>query len=469
MMSWANSSSPSPSLSLTTTTTTSRGAPVIPAMAAGSRFFPKSSTATNILSPTFASQINSGDPVRASVAHLLVRACTLPCSTAAQAFSQLVQPTARFQLALDALLPVLNSSVELAQRILVSFILYSMYAPYPISLNPFKSALYATFVKERGCCTEFAAEGGFSENEQLVWVLWKILKGDGNDIGPYTPSTLSRSPLLPELRASNLFLEEESLLGPDPTEAGIPDRGTTQQARVLDLKGASAGQSSTAATEPQISPEEDERNERIAHGMKLLLAARDRTLTLTEQRILTPLIPNLTSPPVITSMDLPPIVAHNPNIAYQLVLALLTSNPLNAQPQGPSAYIDALKQLPPTLPSFDLLVRLLQDTTTLTDSATGGKTTVTDVVHVEVLGRFIHESIKWLENAEREEREGLISDDRFAKGVQNLCRFYASLIRLSVVDTTSDADTTEMVHFTLRNARFEEANALYRILASGRF
>lgn len=438
---------------------------------AGSRFFPKSSTATNILSPTFASQINSGDPVRASVAHLLVRACTLPCSTAAQAFSQIVQPTARFQLALDALLPLLNSSVELAQRILVSFILYSMYAPYPISLNPFKSALYATFVKERGRCTEFAAEGGFSENEQLVWVLWKILKGDGNDIGPYSPSTLTRSPLLPELRASNLILEEESLLDSDPNDAGISDltrRGTTQQPRVLD-PGTSAGQSLTATTEPHISPEEDERNERIAHGMKLLLAARDRTLTLTEQRILTPLIPNLTSPPMITSMDLPPIVAHNSNIAYQLVLALLTSNALNAQPQGPSAYIDALKRLPPTLPSFDLLVQLLRDTTTLTDFATGGKTTVVDVIHLEVLGSFIHECIKWLENAEREEREGLISDDRFAKGVQNLCRFYASLIRLSVVDTTSDADTTEMVHFTLHNARFEEANALYRILASGRF
>ncbi|KAI6118290.1 hypothetical protein F5141DRAFT_1000219 [Pisolithus sp. B1] len=486
-MSWANSSSPSPSLSLTTTTTTSRGVPVTPAMA-GSRFFPKSSTATNILSPTFASQINSGDPVRASVAHLLVRACTLPCSTAAQAFSQIVQPTARFQLALDALLPLLNSSVELAQRILVSFILYSMYAPYPISLNPFKSALYATFVKERGRCTEFAAEGGFSENEQLVWVLWKILKGDGNDIGPYSPSTLTRSPLLPELRASNLILEEESLLDSDPNDAfvvlygwllaatfdffrGISDltrRGTTQQPRVLH-PGTSAGQSLTATTEPHISPEEDERNERIAHGMKLLLAARDRTLTLTEQRILTPLIPNLTSPPMITSMDLPPIVAHNSNIAYQLVLALLTSNALNAQPQGPSAYIDALKRLPPTLPSFDLLVQLLRDTTTLTDFATGGKTTVVDVIHLEVLGSFIHECIKWLENAEREEREGLISDDRFAKGVQNLCRFYASLIRLSVVDTTSDADTTEMVHFTLHNARFEEANALYRILASGRF
>ncbi|KAI6030120.1 hypothetical protein EDC04DRAFT_2869041 [Pisolithus marmoratus] len=486
-MSWTNSSSPSPSL--TTTTTTSRGVSITPAMA-GSRFFPKSSTTANILSPPFASQISSGDPVRASVAHLLVRAYTLPCSTAAQAFSQLVQPTARFQLALDALLPLLNSSVELAQRILVSFILYSMYAPYPISLNPFKSALYATFFKERGHAAQVAAEGGFSENEQLVWVLWKILKGDGNDIGPYSPSTLTRSPLLPELRASNLFLEEETFSDSDLTQMyviatfgwlpattfdffrDIPDltqEGTAQEARILDLKGASADQSLIATSEPYISPEEDERNERIAHGMKLLLTGRDRTLTLTEQRILTPLIPNLTSPPVITSMDLPPIVAHNPNIAYQLVLALLTSDPLNAQPQGPSAYIDVLKHLPPTLPSFDLLVRLLQDTTTLIDPTTGGKTTVADVVHVEVLGRFIHESIKWLENADREEREGLISDDRFAKGVQNLCRFYTSLIRLSVVDTTSDADTTEMVHFTLRNARFEEANTLYRALATGRF
>jgi hypothetical protein len=39
---------------------------------------------------------------------------------------------------------------------------------------------------------------------------------------------------------------------------------------------------------------------------------------------------------------------------------------------------------------------------------------------MEVLGRFIHEAINWLERAEREEREGNISDDRFAKGVQNV-------------------------------------------------
>lgn len=50
------------------------------------------------------------DPVHASVSRLLDRAYSLPCSTAAQAFTQLVQPTARFQVALDAVLPVLDTS-----------------------------------------------------------------------------------------------------------------------------------------------------------------------------------------------------------------------------------------------------------------------------------------------------------------------------------------------------------------------
>ncbi|KAF8439699.1 hypothetical protein L210DRAFT_3480132 [Boletus edulis BED1] len=441
--------------------TASRVSPITPAMA-GSRLFSKSSSASNILAPTFPGQISSGDPVRASVAHLLVRAYTLPCSTAAQAFSQLVQPTARFQLALDALLPLLSSSIELAQRILVSFILYSMYAPYPMSLNPFKSALYATFLKERGYATMVAAEGGFSDNEQLVWVLWKILKGDGNDIGPYSPSTLTRSPLLPELRASNLFLDEENF-----TETSTPEPSHQGESEAPIQAPKPKPPSPAQTDEVKVTLEEDGEKERIAQGMKLLLAARGRVLTLTEQRILTPMIPTLTSPPMITSMDLPSIVANNPNLAYQLFLALFTA--ANTQSQGPYPYLDVLMRLPPTLPSFDLLVRLLQDTSTVIDPATGGKTTVADIVRVEALGRFIHESIKWLDNAEREELEGLISDDRFAKGAQNLCRFYSSLLRFSIVDMNSDADTAEMAHFTLRNSRFEEANTLYRLLAAGRF
>jgi hypothetical protein len=362
------------------------------------------------------------------------------------------------------LLPLLSSSIELAQRILVSFILYSMYAPYPISLNPFKSALYASFLRERGYAVKIAAEGGFSDNEQLVWVLWKILKGDGNDIGPYSPSTLTRSPLLPELRASNLFLDEESFAEtntPEPAITAVNHQGEGKAA-VQAPKSPPA-----QAVEVKVTPEEDEKKERIAQGMKLLLAARDRVLTLMEQRILNPMIPYLTSPPMITSMDLPSIIANNPNIAYQLFVALLTAT--NAQSQGPYPYLDVLTLLPPTLPSFDLLVRLLQDTSIMIDPATGGKTTIADIVRVESLGRFIHESIRWLDNAEKEEREGLVSDDRFAKGVQNLCRFYASLLRLSIVDMGSDADTAEMAHFTLRNSRFEEANLLYRLMAVGRF
>lgn len=38
------------------------------------------------------------------------------------------------------------------------------------------------YVKEREKAIEITNEGGVSPNEQLVWVLWKILKGDGNDV-----------------------------------------------------------------------------------------------------------------------------------------------------------------------------------------------------------------------------------------------------------------------------------------------
>ncbi|THH02374.1 hypothetical protein EW026_g488 [Hermanssonia centrifuga] len=192
--------------------------------------------------------------------------------------------------------------------------------------------------------------------------------------------------------------------------------------------------------------------------MALLLAARDRVLTLAEQRVLGPLIPQLTSTPIITSHDLPPLIAHNPTLALPIMTSLLSQPSI-------VTYLDVLKHLPPTLPTLDLLGRLLRDSTSITDIATGGRTTVADLVRTDVLGWFLHESMQWLDWAEEEERAGNISDDRFAKGVQNLCRFYNSLIKLNIVDLTDDADTAEMKHFTLRHSRFEDANALYRILA----
>ena len=57
-----------------------------------------------------------------------------------------------------------------------------MYAPHPIIINPFKSVLFVTFVKEREIAMDIANHGDIGANEQLVWVLWKILKGDGNDV-----------------------------------------------------------------------------------------------------------------------------------------------------------------------------------------------------------------------------------------------------------------------------------------------
>ncbi|KAF8963240.1 hypothetical protein BDZ97DRAFT_1039592 [Flammula alnicola] len=397
------------------------------------------------------------DTIKASVSHLLARAFSLPCSTAALAFAQLVQPTSRFQLALDALLPLLDSNTELAQRILVSFILYSLYTPHPVTINPFKSALFVAYVREREKAVTIANEGGVSPNEQFVWVLWKILKGDGNDIGPYSPSTLSRCPLPPKLRAINLVLDEHLYNDIDDSTYSY-----------FQKRSASSDTNDYAPmariTPSPISFEEDRKNERLVHAMKLLLAARDRVLSLSEQRTLAPVLQELATTNIITSLDLTPIIAHNPTIAHPLLVGLLV-NP-NPENNNPRPFLDILPFLPPTLPTFDLYGRLLRDQTRVTVQ---GYSTVADLVLMEVLGRFVHECINWLDRAEREEREGNVSDDRFAKGVQNLCRFYHNLIKLSIVDPTSDADSTEMAHFSLRNAKFEEANMLYRVIATSRF
>ncbi|TFK50605.1 hypothetical protein OE88DRAFT_275862 [Heliocybe sulcata] len=422
-----------------------------------------------MLQPTMATT-----DTRTSVGHLLQRAYTLPCSTAAQAFTQLVQPTSRFQLALDALLPVLDARVELEQRILVSYILFSLYTPHPISINPFKSALYATFVNERDAAVRIAAGGGVSENEQLVWVLWKILKGDGNDLGPYSPNTLARSALPPKLRPSNLTLDEETI---------APARSELQDTSILtDQTNTATPTPSQPSHEPKVTAQEDDQNEKVSRAMALLLAGRTRTLTLSEQRLVTSFIPELVSPPVVTSVDLPPLIAHNATLAHPLMAALLSLCP----PQGSAMYLDVLRRLPPTLPSLDLLGRLLRDTTPMTDVVTGGRTTLADVVRSEVLGGFLHEAIEWVGNREAEEKDGLINDDRVAISVQNvrvgscqilpspltsrqLCRFYHSLIKLAIVDPGSEADSAEMMHFSLRFSRYEEANSLYRVLAAGHF
>lgn len=406
---------------------------------------------------------------------------------------------ARFQLALDALLPLLDAGAveggrkrgeglvgldgdgereaghqfqlaELPQRILVAYILFSMYAPYPVTVNPFKSVLLVTFVRERNNAIHIANEGGIATNEQLVWVLWKILRGDGNDIGPYTPSTLARSPLPPKLRASNLILDDALYNMMFDIDGDAYSYFQLQKQRQRSASSDPNHEKNDQRLNTTISRtvrtvEEDRHNEKVAHGMKLLLAARDRVLTLAEQRMLIPIIPDLAASQMVASLDLAPLAALNPQITHLLIVSIFNNTAKTADVELLYPYLDTLSCLPPTRPSFDLMGRLIQDTSPISLT---GYSTVADLIRMEVLGRFIHECIMWLEGAEMEEREGLVSDDRCAQGVQNLCRFFNSLVKLSIVDPTSDVDSAEMAHFSLRHARFEEAKALYRVLAAGR-
>ena len=58
--------------------------------------------------------VQMGDTTRASVAHLLAGAVATPCSNAAHAFVQIVPPLSRFQLALDVLMPMLDSPIDVS-------------------------------------------------------------------------------------------------------------------------------------------------------------------------------------------------------------------------------------------------------------------------------------------------------------------------------------------------------------------
>ena len=128
---------------------------------------------------------------------------------------------------------------------------------------------------------------------------------------------------------------------------------------------------------------------------------------------------------MVASLDMAPLAALNPQITHLLIVSIFNNTAKTANVELLYPYLETLSCLPPTRPSFDLMGRLIQDTSPISLT---GYSTVADLIRMEVLGRFIHESIIWLERAEMEEREGLISDDRYAQGVQNV-RFLCSLSR----------------------------------------
>ncbi|KAJ3751215.1 hypothetical protein DFH05DRAFT_170076 [Lentinula detonsa] len=506
-----------------------------------------SSSTLSMLSPSMSSSLFSLtpsssssplEPLFSSIRLLLSRALSLPCSTAAQTFTQLVQPTLRFQVALYALLPLLDGDLDssssetvnvttntnvqtnnhqVAQRILVSFILFSLYAPHPISINPFRSALLMTFVNEKERAIRAAKAhvdagstigvAGTTSSEQLVWVLWKILRGDGNDIGPYTPSTLARSPLPPKLAAINLFLDET-----DDNDLDIYYTSASKAGSATSFENHTHPDANiTTNNHPSttfITPTEDFANAAISRGLTLLLAARERVLSLSEQRSLEPIFPALAASEIITPHDLSSIVTYNPDVAYPLFVELLTAS--ISSPSNFLDILDILPYLPPSLSTFNLMGKLLRDAHLISiPNATlhliGGdgydrnhnpesRIPLGRLIRYQVLARFVHECIERLEKEEREraslEGSGGNSDgnDAWGRGVRSLCRFYLSLIKLNIVQSPKatstlsrhsvdwgnnpatesfSADSVEIAHFALRNSRFEEARMLYGVLATG--
>ncbi|KAJ7136365.1 hypothetical protein C8R43DRAFT_1020576 [Mycena crocata] len=453
----------------------------------------------------------SVDAARASITHLLSRAQEYPCSAATGAFTRLAQSTSTFQLALDVLLPVLDppGESELAPRILSSFLLFSLYAPHPIALNPFKSVLLATFRKERERAVAAATGGGVAPNEPLVWVLWKILKGDGDDIGPYSPSALAHSLLPPDFRAAKLVLDVgiyDDQIQPDlidsthphalnnasnahatPDNILNPHRDTTLTNASRDI---TASNGNNGPNDGSIETITDPRAEPLVYAMRLVLAGRERVLNLSEMRTLPPLLPLLASACpslLVPAADLPPLVAHNPALAAGLVGAVLVGAPVAGEGVDDgqtthdlrAATLAALARLPPTLPTFDVLGRLLRDgrvVYTGREPIASDELTLSTLVRAAVLGAFVAGSIAYLERAEREEADttrweeggdsgGGGNGDGWERGVGRLCRFYTSLSRAGLVDPALDA---EMTHFGLRHARFEDAMGLYRVLVGAR-
>ncbi|KAF9073976.1 hypothetical protein BDP27DRAFT_1416667 [Rhodocollybia butyracea] len=488
------------------------------------------------------SSINSSSPsspldsLLTSVRHLLSRALSLPCSTAAQTFTQLVQPTLRFQLALDALLPLLEGELEtsssldasissngqgndqVAQRILVAFILFSLYAPHPISINPFRSALFVTFINEREKAVRITATSAMTSpasasNEQLVWVLWKILRGDGNDIGPYTPTTLARSPLPPKLAAVNLVLDQSDDNDLDFISARKAGSGAT-----FDTNINTDGNSVSSSTARIFTASEDPESAAITKGMTLVFAARERVLSLPERRALEPILATIAASDIITALDLASIVMLNPSVAYPLFVELLAA--FASSSSNFLDILDVLLHLPPSLSTFDFLGKLLRDMRLISIPSAishllhpkydqldddNQRIPLGKLIQYQVLGRFIHECIERLDREERErislEGSGGSSDgdDTWGRGARNLCRFYLSLIKLDIIPNsnasftstsaslpsarlspswknnydsyepeTFSADSVEIAHFALRNSKFEEARVLYGVLATGR-
>jgi len=247
-------------------------------------------------------------------------------------------PAQRFSHALADVLPELTDArIEPARRILAAYILYALYSgdAKKRALNPFNPALNEAFLCERKRLLELGDRAP-PGHAQLVWVLWRIATGNGDDVSAllencsfqcaqylglvlqlaiFSPTTLSSSPLPTSIRPTKLQLaseannEEElaslthssSFADPDDSfvtprvvpqgSTGIIGRAsrdklnpasTIGDRRISDV-GASM-QSTTQRSLPDVDVDPAQVTS-VGRALEFLSASCTRVLSLSEQRV----------------------------------------------------------------------------------------------------------------------------------------------------------------------------------------
>jgi len=121
----------------------------------------------------------------------------------------------------------------------------------------------------------------------------------GPQIGPFSPQHILKHPIPPELRAvvlvkdantrswqfnlyALLFLVDQPVCSCARCRAG--EDSTIEGGPTTNLASGLGVSPTELSSRPKIAPDEDRELVELSHGTSLLLAARERVLSLSEQR-----------------------------------------------------------------------------------------------------------------------------------------------------------------------------------------
>ncbi|KAH7105250.1 hypothetical protein BKA62DRAFT_692211 [Auriculariales sp. MPI-PUGE-AT-0066] len=412
-------------------------------------------------------------------------------------------PSQRFTHALSVVLPELTDpQADSSRRILAAFMLHALYSEDAKNraLNPFNTALADAFVRERRRLVD-PAERPTPGQSQLVWALWLIATGHGDDLAIVSPVSLATSSLPSDVQPASLQLPSESQNAADSSfishSSSLVDPDDTFIAPTNQSKGYPGviGRTSTnrfgAAMSPSIGVIGGRRTETaVAHkpspspsslpavdvspayvdslepAIKLISAACTRVLNLSEQRVC-----------VLNAREFVGLVLQNAPLAAEYASLALRGETELSLPLAPGGahfedvrpLLDAAVSLPPTLHTFEFWGRLLRDNNPIassgpTSGVTGLGLGTAGPSHAVNLSSTASTVSDYIRTTAELVQHVYGADDRVARGVSGVCRFYSNLIKLRLIDTSSDEQTVEMTAFALAHSSYDDARKVYREL-----